>query len=33
MARDLQGLLHYTEWRNFCSVIEKAKTEHFRLFC
>ncbi len=26
MARELQGLLEYTEWRNFTQVIEKAKT-------
>ena len=26
MARDLQKLLSYTEWRNFLQVIEKAKT-------
>jgi len=26
MARDLQKLLDYTEWRNFLQVIEKAKT-------
>jgi len=26
MARDLQELLSYTEWRNFLQVIEKAKT-------
>ncbi|MCL5611984.1 MAG: DNA damage-inducible protein D [Chloroflexi bacterium] len=25
-ARDLQGLLGYSEWRNFLNVIEKAKT-------
>lgn len=25
MARDLQNLLEYEEWRNFCKVIEKAK--------
>ncbi|KAF0127733.1 MAG: hypothetical protein FD189_279 [Elusimicrobia bacterium] len=25
MARDLQTLLGYTEWRNFLQVIEKAK--------
>lgn len=25
-ARDLQGLLDYTEWRNFLLVVEKAKT-------
>jgi DNA-damage-inducible protein D len=25
-ARDLQHLLGYTEWRNFCKVISKAKT-------
>lgn len=25
MARDLQGLLDYTDWRNFLQVIEKAK--------
>jgi DNA-damage-inducible protein D len=25
MARDLQVLLDYTEWRNFLQVIEKAK--------
>ncbi len=25
MARDLQKLLEYEEWRNFCKVIEKAK--------
>ena len=25
-ARDLQGLLGYTDWRNFLNVIEKAKT-------
>ena len=25
MARELQGLLGYTEWRNFVLVIEKAK--------
>ena len=24
-ARDLQKLLGYSEWRNFCLVIEKAK--------
>ena len=24
-ARDLQIALEYTEWRNFCKVIEKAK--------
>lgn len=26
LARELQGLLEYTEWRNFIQVIEKAKT-------
>lgn len=26
MARDLQKLLDYTDWRNFLQVIEKAKT-------
>ena len=26
MARDLQKLLDYSEWRNFLQVIEKAKT-------
>ena len=26
LARDLQHLLGYTEWRNFCTVISKAKT-------
>ena len=26
MARDLQKLLNYSEWRNFLLVIEKAKT-------
>ena len=26
LARDLQHLLGYTEWRNFCIVISKAKT-------
>lgn len=26
MARDLQRLLDYAEWRNFLQVIEKAKT-------
>jgi len=26
MARDLQKLLNYTDWRNFLQVIEKAKT-------
>ena len=26
MARDIQKLLEYEEWRNFCKVIEKAKT-------
>lgn len=26
MARDLQTLLDYTEWRNFVLVIDKAKT-------
>ena len=26
MARDLQVLLDYTQWRNFLQVIEKAKT-------
>ncbi|MBF0510813.1 MAG: hypothetical protein HQL13_00625 [Candidatus Omnitrophica bacterium] len=26
MARDLQKLLDYDEWRNFVKVIEKAKT-------
>jgi len=26
MARDLQGLLDYTQWRNFLQVIDKAKT-------
>ena len=26
MARDLQKLLDYSEWRNFLLVIEKAKT-------
>ncbi len=26
-ARDLQGLLGYTEWRNFLKVIEKAREE------
>jgi DNA-damage-inducible protein D len=26
LARDLQHLLGYTEWRNFTAVIEKAKT-------
>ncbi len=26
MARELQALLEYTEWRNFIQVIEKAKT-------
>src|SRR4029078_11170348 len=25
MARDIQKLLEYEEWRNFCKVIEKAK--------
>ena len=25
MARDLQKLLEYNEWRNFLNVIEKAK--------
>ncbi|PIS02466.1 MAG: DNA damage-inducible protein D [Chlamydiae bacterium CG10_big_fil_rev_8_21_14_0_10_42_34] len=25
MARDIQALLEYEEWRNFCNVIEKAK--------
>lgn len=25
-ARDLQGVLGYTEWRNFLNVVEKAKT-------
>jgi DNA-damage-inducible protein D len=25
MARDIQKLLEYEEWRNFCRVIEKAK--------
>src|SRR5580700_10087688 len=25
MARDIQTLLEYEEWRNFCKVIEKAK--------
>jgi DNA-damage-inducible protein D len=29
MARDLQGLLGYTEWRNFLLVIEKAKLACF----
>ena len=26
MARDIQNLLNYTEWRNFSLVIDKAKT-------
>jgi DNA-damage-inducible protein D len=26
LARDLQHLLGYTEWRNFTAVINKAKT-------
>ncbi len=26
LARDLQELLGYTQWRNFVAVIEKAKT-------
>lgn len=26
MARDLQRLLDYTEWRNFLQIVEKAKT-------
>ena len=26
LARDIQGLLEYTQWRNFLEVIEKAKT-------
>jgi DNA-damage-inducible protein D len=26
LARDLQGLLDYTQWRNFVQVIDKAKT-------
>ena len=26
MARDIQAVLGYTEWRNFESVIKKAKT-------
>jgi hypothetical protein len=26
LARDLQVLLNYTEWRNFLQVVEKAKT-------
>jgi len=26
LARELQGLLEYTEWRNFLQVVEKAKT-------
>ena len=26
LARDLQELLGYTQWRNFAAVIEKAKT-------
>jgi DNA-damage-inducible protein D len=26
MARDIQELLGYEEWRNFCRVIDKAKT-------
>ena len=26
-ARDLQIALEYTEWRNFCKVIEKAKED------
>lgn len=29
MARDLQALLGYAEWRNFCEVIEKAKLACF----
>ena len=24
-ARELQKVLEYTEWRNFCKIIEKAK--------
>ena len=30
MARDLQKLLDYTDWRNFLLVIEKAKTAYFK---
>ena len=30
MARDLQKLLDYSEWRNFLLVIEKAKTACFK---
>jgi len=30
MARDLQALLDYAEWRNFVLVIEKAKTACFK---
>ncbi len=26
LARELQGTLEYTEWRNFCKVIDKAQT-------
>jgi len=29
MARDLQKLLDYTDWRNFLLVVEKAKTACF----
>jgi len=30
LARDLQGLLDYSEWRNFLQVIDKAKTACLR---
>ena len=29
LARELQFLLDYTEWRNFAQVIEKAKILHW----